>query len=186
MLENKQQYLLLRYSTAKEKDCIQKHIDVIDKHTYCWFGKTGNVPSDRILHAVYSESNPCIVLHKSGTSFICNTSEYSIITPLQGVPLYYEEQSIKPSIYFKLLSIEKCDEKLLHDSIVCSTGTFVDDAINHSRIPFMLCRYEDEKQHIPLSNDDCRYRKDGYCTFHSCVNYSCYCYTPSSCKSQRK
>ena len=38
-MNDKQQYLLLRYSISEVSDVIEKHQAVINEHGYCWFGK---------------------------------------------------------------------------------------------------------------------------------------------------
>ena len=186
MLQNEQRFLLLKYSTALEKECIKMHKRVIDELGYCWFGKIGSVPSSKMLEPVFAEEKPIIILHKSNASYICESDAYSVDHKDVGVPSYYEAYDIRPTIYFRLLKIEKCDSSVFHNSIVCSTGTFVEDALFHARIPFMLCRYEDEKMHIPLGVNECRYAVDGFCTCRASVNYSCCCDRPSTCRFQRR
>jgi len=185
-MKDGQNYLLLRYSTGTVKDCIKLHKEVLAEKGYCWFGKIGNVPSAHILQQVFDESQPVLVLYRKNAAFICNVKKYSMRTPQDGVPRYYQDEGIFPSVFFCLESIEPCDASLFHDSVVVSTGAYVEDVIFHSRIPFMLCKYVDESKLQPLGTNDCRYKKDGFCTCRTCVNYDCLCERPSSCAKQRR
>lgn len=185
-MQDGQRYLLLRYSTGEVKDCIKLHKDVLEEKGYCWFGKIGNVPSSRILQQVFDEKQPTLVLYRKDAAYICNVSKYCLKTPQDGVPDYYQKEGIFPSIFFCLESIEQCDAAIFHDSVVISTGAYVEDVVFHSRIPFMLCKYIDEAKLPPLGINDCRYRKDDFCTCRSCVNYDCLCERPSSCAKQRR
>ena len=181
-----QKFLLLRYSNKPVHDCILQHKIVIDKLGYCWFGKIGNIPSNNILTNVFEEEQPILVLYRKNDAYICQMDQYSFNTPKTGFPEYYEEEGIFPSISFRLTSIEPCNDELLHNSIVVSTGAYVEDVVYHSRIPFMLCAYVDESKQKKLGENDCRYRKDEYCTCRTCVNYDCLCERPNSCVKQRR
>lgn len=181
-----QKYLLMRYSTGYTGDIIALHKEILDQQGYCWFGKIGNIPSDRILKNVYSDVPSVLILYRKNAAFICETDKYSVRKPSDGIPAYYEKEGIFPSIYFRLKTIDVCDPTIFHDSIVVSTGTFVEDVVYHSRIPFMLCRYVDESKHELLDIRDCRYRREEMCTCRSCVNIGCYCERPSSCAKQRR
>lgn len=185
-MKDRQTYLILRYSTGLNKNCIHEHQEVLNELGYCWFGKIGNIPSNKILNAVFKEEHPMIVLYKKGAAFICEMETSSERKPQNGYPLYYDTEGVFPSIYFKLISMEVCDECLFHESIVCSTGNYVEDAIYHSRIPFMLCEYIDETTLEPLGINECRYQRDGFCSSRSSVNYNCLCSRPSSCEKQRR
>lgn len=183
---DQQVYLLLRYSTSAKKNCIEQHLEVLETIGYCWFGKVGNVPSKRILSAVFSQANPTLVLFKSGAIFECAMTNFTLETPEIGYPSYYTQDGIAPSIWFELHSLVPANPSLLHNSIVCSTNNYVEDAVYHSRIPFMLCQYLDEKNMPKLGINDCRYRKDEFCTCKSCVSYNCLCRQPSRCAKQRR
>ncbi len=185
-MKDYQKYLILRYATIIEKDCIKKHQEILESEGYCWFGKIGNVPSKKILDAVFEEETPTLVLYKKGAAFICELISCSPNKQSKAYPAYYDSEKIYPSIYFKLKSITKCDDNLFHDSIVVSTGNFAEDALYHSRIPFMLAQYIDENKHEPLGIDDCRYLKASFCTYRTCVNFDCICQRPSSCIKQRR
>ena len=185
-MNDKQQYLLLRYSISEVPDVIEKHQEVINERGYCWFGKIGNIPSSWILNRVFEEEESYLLLYRKDAAFICKLLAYSTRKPLEGIPKYYDEEGIYPSIYFKLEYINPCDKALLHNSIVVSTGAYVEDVVFHSRIPFMLCMFVDESKLQPLGANDCRYKKDGFCTCRTCVNYECLCERPSSCAKQRR
>lgn len=185
-MKHEQKFMILRYSNSIVHDCISQHKGLINSLGYCWFGKIGNIPSEKILHAVYAEKDPCIVLYKKGDSYLCQTDGYSTERPEIGYPEYYDTEVLNPSVYFRLTSIEKCNDDLFKNSVVISTGNFAEDALYHSRIPFTLCKYEDERLYQRLPSDQCRYNREGFCTNRVCVSYNCYCERPSSCMKQRR
>ena len=185
-MKDKQKYLLMRYSSGYVRDCILQHRQVLQEKGFCWYGKIGNVPSDRILNTVFGEPEPQMVLYRKNAAYVCRMDKYSLKKPSEGTPTYYETEGIFLNIYFRLTAIDECDPIIFHDSIAVSTGTFVEDVVYHSRIPFMLCQYIDESKHELLDSRDCRYRKDEFCTCRSCVNYGCFCERPSTCKKQRR
>ena len=129
---------------------------------------------------------PMLVLYRKGAAYLCKMEKYTVNRPEQGFPEYYEEMGVFPSISFKLTSIEPCEDEVFHNSIVVSTGAYVEDVVYHSRIPFMLCSYVDEATLEKLDENDCRYRKDGFCTCRTCVNFDCLCERPKSCVKQRR
>lgn len=182
---HEQKFLLMRYSTTPQKDCIEQHKQVLKEYGCCWFGKIGSAPSERILNSVFHEENPTIVLYKKNAVFECTATEYSYEKPEHAYPAYYDQEGIMPTISFRLVSIEETQDNLLHNSIVCSTGNFAEDAVFHSRIPFMLCQYIDESAIPPLPENNCRYRKDGFCCCRTCVSYNCLCHSPQRCSKQR-
>lgn len=185
-MKDHQKILILRYSTNIERKCIDKHLDVLKEHGYCWFGKIGNIPSERILKNVFEEETAYLLLYKKNAAYLCTLGGYTTDPPQIGVPQYYLENGIYPTVYFKLLSIEPCAQELLRNIIVSSTGAFAEDSLYHSRIPFMLCEYIDEEIWVPLGENDCRYRREDFCSNRNCVNYKGYCERPNSCSKQRR
>ena len=186
MIKDQQKYLLVRYSTGYVNNCIEEHINLIQSIGFCWFGKVGNVPSHKILQQVFDGEQAFLVLYRKNAAYLGSLAEYALSKPKDGVPTYYDQEGVVPSVYFRLTALEPCDQYLFHNSLVVSTGAYVDDAIFHSRIPFMLCRYVDESKLIPLGINDCRYKRDGFCSCRSCVNYDCLCERPSLCAKQRR
>ena len=185
-MKDGQTFLLLRYSNKPVSNCIQLHIEIIEKLGYCWFGKIGDIPSDHILSMAFREDKPILVLYRKNDSYICKMTEYSLNKDHVGYPQYYYDEGISPSISFRLNSIEPCKNELFHNSIVISTGAYVEDAMYHSRISYMLCSYVDENKQPKLDEDDCRYKKDGICICRTCVNYDCICDRPKACVKQRR
>lgn len=185
-MRDHQNLLVLRYSTNIEKECIKKHSEILEENGYCWFGKIGNIPSEKIMRSVFNEETGYLLLYKKGAAYLCVLGGYTTDCPVENVPQYYKENGISPTVYFKLLSIEPCAQNVLRNIVVKSTGLFAEDALYHSRIPFMLCEYIDEENRDLLGENECRYRRDDFCTNCNCVNHKGYCERPSSCSKQRR
>lgn len=187
MIRDTQKYMVLRYSTTSMKDCIEQHISILNDNGYCWFGKIGAVPSKMILDSVYREKKPAIVLYgainRKKAAFLCRTDIFTTEKPTNGYPKYYDDLDM--SIFFRLLSIEECPDRLLRTSIVCSTGTYVDDALFHSRIPYLLAEYKKHNSET-IQLDDCKYKRNGICNNITCVDYGLNCLSPATCKKQHR
>lgn len=139
-MQNKQKILFLRYADNYDTDCIEQHAAIIREEGYCWYGKTGVIPSKKILNQVFELPEAYILLYRKHNAFLCRVEEYSMRKPRHGIPRYYETEGVFPSIYFKITSIQPCDT-VLQRLFVVSTGACVNDIIVRSRIPFMLCEY---------------------------------------------
>ncbi len=201
LLTENQKVLIVRY--GKKIDCIEKHIAVIDKLGYCWFGKIGVVPSKRIIEAVEEEDNPTIILYSQGNAYLCRIDKILYEKPEEGFPEYYEtelfEKHIYPKSYFKILSIERlCNDDLQKLRIV-SSGNPAVDTLNRSMSSFFFAEYGNAKElHNTIKQDkkierkkktsdqnDCIYKKEGICARKGFVNYKYKCERPSSCAGQK-
>lgn len=142
MAENKD-FMLLRYSTLYVPDCIQKHKSILEEKGYCWFGKVGTVPSITLLQRMISAKEPTLVLYKKGAAYICRVEKYSFTRPSDGIPNYYNDEGIFPNVFFKLLSIEQCEQSFLENSNLVTSGANLFAVLSHSRASYMLCSYQE-------------------------------------------
>jgi hypothetical protein len=194
--------IILRYGTNIVADCIEKHQEVTESTGYCWFGKIGTVPSDKVINTVLDGKNPKIILYSKGIAYICDFTEIKKDKPASGIPEYYQEylydQLIIPKIYFKLTCIEKLDAVELSKYRVCSSQTPVMETLNRSMSSFffvekgeLAVEYKPEKKAKSKKEtkvnapNSCKYKKDGKCNNKACISYLYECERPSMCMKQK-
>lgn len=188
-----QHFLVLKYNTTIEPQCIELHQEIIKKDGFCWFGKVGKYPSKIILEKVLSEDNPILILFAKNKAHICSLEGVSFSKEKDSVPLYYEEKYIVPDIYFKLRSIEPMDISLVSDAVVCSSGKKLKDSLFRTMASFTLYQMAGERESLPTgktviipdndsaNNKECKYQTAGKCGRKGFVNYKYECERPSSC-----
>ena len=202
-----QKFLVIRFGTNIVEDCVEKHQDIIEQNGYCWFGKIGVVPSQKVLQSVFEEEKPTLILYTRNKAYICELLETTDKKPIEGYPKYYEDELFEtgrvPKIYFKLRSIHKMELSELSKCIICSSGNGLLNTLNKSMSSFFVAevpnsnsiRREDVtiKKTRPQKNktnkldiNDCLYRKDGKCNLKGFVNYQYECTRPSNCIKQKR
>jgi len=202
-IQEGQKVLIIRY--GKKPDCIEKHLEVINAIGYCWFGKVGVAPSNKVVSAVLNEDHPKIVLYSQGKGYVADVAKISTEKPLEGYPDYYQEelfdQLIFPKSYFKLTSIEPYDSENLAKITVISSGSPAMETLNKSMASFFIAQYgklilpntEDLKdikkpkiEKSLLGLNECIYRKNGVCTKIGFISYRFECDRPSVCVGQKR
>ena len=198
-----QKLLVLRYGNQIIENCIEKHIEIIDKKGYCWFGKLGLIPSKKLMDAVFSEEIPMVILYSRQGAFLCEVEESTENKPKDGYPDYYKTELFDnytyPSVYFKLKSINKIDMETVNDFTVISSGNKALDTLNNSMSSFIFVCYgerteemikahkkQDNNKREKLPENDCVYRKEMLCSLKSCVNYQYECDRPAFCSKQKR
>lgn len=202
-LQQGQKLLVLRYGKQIVADCIELHQKKIDEMGYCWFGKLGTVPSKKSINAMLNEDKPSVILYARGSAFICEVSEVAYNKPEKGYPEYYKTElfnkSAFPTVYFKLISIEPMNTKELEKFVVMSSGNTAMNTLMHSMTSFLFVsfgktqaevnkskRINKEPRREKLTENDCKYRKEGKCGLKSCVNYQYECDRPANCIKQKR
>lgn len=198
-IQNGQKVLVIRYGTNIVADCIDKHKEVIKNNGFCWFGKIGTAPSDKVIKSVFEEDAPVIILYSKGVAHIAELEDITKDKPVGGYPGYYNEylydKQLYPKIYFKLKTIEPMDINELSQYRIASSGNTLLFTLNSSMSSFFLAEHgkgtigttkknsvpsvKDKKQ--PVSNRECKYQEDGYCNNKRCINYQYECIHPDVC-----
>lgn len=202
-LQQGQKILILRYGKQIVEECIKLHQEIIEDLGYVWFGKLGTAPGKNSIDSMLDEEQPKLILYARGEGYLCSVEEVSYNTPTDGYPEYYQkelfEKLIYPSIYFKLITIEKIEISDLDELTVVSSGNSALNTLMHSMSSFLFVSYgraarEEIKpkksvkpaKREPLSDNDCIYRKDGHCGLKGFVSYQFECERPSSCMRQKR
>lgn len=202
IIPDNKKILVLRYGTNILKDCMEKHLEVLEKHGCCWFAKLGRSPSSKILKEVFGEGTGVVILYARGGCYVCEVSEYSDKKPVSNMPEYYQEyifdEGLMPSMYFKIDKMEKIPSDDLNRLVVSSSRNYLIETLNRSMNSFFMAETtEYAKTVVPIEKkkkakkellpiDECVYRKDGKCTNRSFVNYQYNCMRPSNCLKQKR
>lgn len=201
-LPNDRKILVVRYGTNIIADCIERHISELNESGYCWFAKLGKNPSNKMINAVFNDTNAFIVLYARSGYYLCKCVEVTDIRPCAGYPDYYDEYLFEagliPSVYFKLVSIDKMTAEELGRLVVSSSRNRLSDTLNRSMNSFFLAETGEyiqpkimekkvsRKKKELLDINDCAYRKDNKCTCKGFVNYQYECSRPSVCIRQKR
>jgi len=204
-----QKFLVVRFGTNIVEDCVEKHQEVINDFGYCWFGKIGVGPSQKLLQSVFEEEEPTLVLYTRNQAYVCELIETTEDRPVEGYPSYYTESLFyagrNPKIYFKIKSMKKWELSELSRCVVCSSGNSLIQTLNKSMSSFFFAEMPDlngvrsnrlmsvkadkntgseKKEKLDINN--CFYRKDGKCSLKSFVNFQYDCTRPSTCIKQKR
>lgn len=197
-LKRGQDILVLRYSTSVVDNCVEEHISIIKKLGYCWFGKVGNTPNDKMMSIILSYERPALLLYKKGKAYLCEMAGYTKNKPKEGYPSYYDEEHILARCYFKLVSIEEANLEILEQLIVKSSKRTLRDIYSgHCTSSFHFVSYKEIIDSEPansfiiekrekLDKNDCIYRIDGMCSLKTCINYQYECDRPAFCSKQKR
>ncbi len=201
-MENRK-ILVLRYGVNIIEGCIEKHKEVIEKYGYCWFGKIGRSPSEKVLKDVLAEAPGTVILYSRAGAYICQLEKISINKPQLGYPDYYETNifntGLQLSMYFKLKNIVDMNVSDLTNYIVSSSRNNLMDTLNKSMNSFFAVELRGSvsireevilkptrKKKEVFGEKDCYYRKDEKCSNKSCVNYQYECLRPDMCLKQKR
>ena len=118
---------LLRYSDYHRIKTIDEHCSVIERTGYCWFGKYGKKPQKAYLDGLFADGKLTMFLYTASTLHRAVVTAYTYDPPDDGIPEYYNSwqfsgEDYKPSVYFKVLSIEPACMEELDGFVVSSSG----------------------------------------------------------------
>ncbi len=201
-----QQFLVLRFGTNIQPNCIEEHQKVIDRVGECWFGKIGVVPSNKAIKAVMAVEKPKLILYTKSHAYECDFTEVVLERPFMNYPDYYEvelfSKGIEPKSYYKLTTIKEVELQELNKYVVVSSRNKLTETLYKSMSSYFFAEYPDKDQMAPpvsrhkekkskydkklLPSNDCRYRKDGRCTLRSCINYKYKCERANMCIKQKR
>ena len=128
--------LVLRYSNKIIDSCIEKHLNVLNKDSFVWWGKCGARTSQKNIDLVMNENEPKLLLYSSNDKcYICGLSKVTYEKPGSSYPKYYDEvfdDELFPTTYYKLTSIVELNKQYLSHFIVNSTGRELSDLMCNS------------------------------------------------------
>lgn len=198
--------LLMKYGKTPY-NCIELHINEVEKRGFCWFGKIGTPPSMSMIRKKIGEGTIKILLYCQNEIYLCNCSDIKKEKPEIGYPEYYEKylfgRGIIPKIYFRLDTIKRIEKTDLTNCVVLSSRNSMLEAVSHSMASFFYVEYAapeertvenkktrqrkmiEEKRIREININDCLYRKEGICTNKRCISYEYECTRPSSCIKQK-
>ena len=202
IIDKDKRILVIRYGTNIVKDCIEKHIEIVNDLGFCWFAKLGRMPSKKILDEIFGDSESSVILYSKSGIYSCIATEVSIQRPQSGEPEYYEKNiydaKLNPSMYIKLVAITKIHASDIADLVVSSSRNHLMDTLARSMNSFFVVESPDygkrkaeksnntTKSEKKLPSNDCVFRKDGLCSRRGCVNYKYECIRPSTCLKQKR
>lgn len=127
---------ILRYSNKMEKECVKKHIEVLNKDKFVWWGKCGSRSSQKNINLVLNEKNPKLILYSTNDKcFICDIDEITYEKPKHSYPKYYDDvfdDEFYPTTYFKIHTINELDKMYLEHLVVNSTKRDILDLMINS------------------------------------------------------
>lgn len=130
-------YLILKYGENEVKDTPQKHMDVIEKDGFCWFGKMGRALSQKAKGIVTDSRG--VFLYVRGRVFYGDVEEISEERKYENIPDYYREVYYKyeeyPSVYLKMTRLVEVNPDILNDLYVDTTQKTVAEGITHCMNP---------------------------------------------------
>jgi len=114
---------LIKVVDKGEFDSIRKHRDVISERGFVWLGKIGNIPSEKDLIRLDSDSPNYLIVKNREKLYLCEYSNYSYMVPEQNYPDYYKEIFDLNifNLWFRISIIVDIDsEDQVKDIVLCS------------------------------------------------------------------
>ena len=141
----------LRFAENFAPDCgtIAAHQDVIDERGFVWYGKLGSPVSAKAAGEIFMEDDPRILLIHSGGAerWWAHIEAIKRETPeLSAVPSYYRNRADRFSCWFKVVSFERADAKVMSSCFVASSGKVLTEASRHSISPYFIIDYKQKEQ----------------------------------------
>lgn len=194
--------LILRYGTNIIDNCMQLHQDVIASEGYCWFGKLGRAPSDKVIKQILVDGEGDVILYARECVYSAKFSDVTDERPSCVYPKYYDEllyaEGYIPSVYFKIFDLKPLASGELQNLVVSSSKNMLVDTLNKSMNSFFCAEYKTRQETIKTQKsvkkeennkrpvtDGCIYRKDGICNRRGFVNYQYECERPKLCVGQK-
>ncbi|WP_026664519.1 hypothetical protein [Butyrivibrio sp. FC2001] len=135
-----QKFLVLKYGTHIIDNCISKHIEVVNKYGYCWFGKVGTIPSDSFMNEILDTDEPTMILCGKDGTYQCVIDCFVKDKPKSGCPPYYKEylfdKGVYPSEYYRIISIKEIDKAELGKYVCENSRNNLLNSVNRSMSPF--------------------------------------------------
>lgn len=200
--------VLLKYGRTP-RNCIELHIEQIDKTGICWFGKIGVAPSISVIRKNIGEGTIKVLLYCQDEVFLCDCIDIKNEKPEDNYPSYYDTylygRGIYPKIYFCLKNINKIEKQDLSKCVVLSSRNNMFDTVKRSMASFFYVEYADLSKEskddvrllqkkkkvrkttkkIQIDKNDCIYRIEGKCTNKRCISFQYECTRPSNCAKQK-
>lgn len=139
-------YLRFGENFAPEEGTIKAHQELISKYGFVWYGKFGGAVSDNSINQILSESEPKILLVKSGTQsrYWARIESVQKTKPEEKyIPEYYRSQSDKVKCWFKITNIEHAPQDVMSKCVVVSSGTILTIASRVSLNPCLFVDYSE-------------------------------------------
>ena len=194
--------LILRYGANIISDCMKLHHNVIEREGYCWFGKLGRAPSDKVIHEIMMDGEGCVVLYAREGTYVAKVTEITDKKPLRAYPEYYNallfDEGYIPSLYFRLTDLKPINAGELQNLVVSSSKNNLVDTLNKSMNSFFCAEYKQgnevtkarktnisEAKKEKVVFEGCKYRENGKCNKRGFVNYQYECERPKLCIGQK-
>lgn len=138
--------IALRFAENFAPDCgtIAAHEELISEHGFVWYGKLGSPVSQNTANEILNAEDPAILLiHSGGTDrWWAHIQTIQRETPpLREIPSYYRAKAEEFSCWFKVVSFEKADAKVMSKCFVASSGKVLTEASRHSMSPYFIIDY---------------------------------------------
>lgn len=181
---------------------MQLHQDVISKDGYCWFGKLGRAPSDKVLKQIWDDGKGYVILYARDGAYLAYYTEVTEKKPIEAYPEYYKtllyDEGYVPSMYFKLCALELVSMEELQDLVISSSRSPLVETLYKSMNSFFCAEYKGERELVKgqksvketvkkeqTSVNGCRYRENGKCNRKGFVNFQYECERPNQCIGQK-
>ena len=140
--------LSLRFGENFAPDCgtIIAHQEILDSFGSVWFGKFGNPVSKTLIEKLFKESDPRLLLIKSGTAdrYWAHIDKAQRDTPdMKQIPEYYRHMADKVKCWFRITKIEKAPDDVMSKCFIVSSGSQLS---NMSKISMNPCAFVDYKE----------------------------------------
>ena len=141
----------MRFAENFAPDCgnIAAHQEVIDERGFVWYGKLGSPISAKVAGEILMEDDPRILLIHSGSvdRWWAHIEAIKRETPEpSGIPSYYRNRVDGFSYWFKIISFDRADAKVMSNCYVASSGKVLTDASRHSMSPYFIIDYKQKEQ----------------------------------------
>lgn len=143
--------IALRFGETFSPECgtIAAHQRIIDDKGYVWYGKLGTAVSGRIIEELMQNTDPKLLLIKSGKYERYWVHFNTVSTerpPACEYPDYYSDKAEAMKTWFKVTSFELAPKNILSHCSVISSGKPLSEVSSHSMSPYFIIEYrEDEK-----------------------------------------
>lgn len=138
----------LRYTDkfAPENGTIGAHNDLLKKNGYVWYGKMGNPISNSVIEKIMDNEEPRFLLIHSGSveRYWIYIDAISKERPdYSDFPQYYHDISGRFKTWFRVIRIEKAENKVMTKCKVISSGASLSEVSRHSMNPYYIIDYQE-------------------------------------------
>ena len=140
--------IALRFGEHFSPECgtIAAHQEIIDKLGYVWYGKLGSPVNQKMIAELKQNEDSKFLLINSGKSdrYWAHIADVSTeIPPYEEFPAYYHELADKMRTWFKVISFEPAEKRIMAKCFVASSGSPLTEASKHSMSPYFIINYEE-------------------------------------------